>query len=418
LKLNTKQPVQLAPDPDASLEPSLGGAQRALPPAITWQRIKPHFASLGITRVAVITGLDVVGIPVVMVSRPNSRSLSVSQGKGIDLCAAKVSGAMESIEQHCAEHLDVPLRYGSWKELRERACVLDPSTLPCFDRASARSSATLWVEGRRCADAAPCWVPHALVHLDLRRPLAPGSELFPLSSNGLASGNTATEATVHGLLELIERDAWSRFVDLPEEARSDRRLALASVSEPRLLELLQKLDRAGLNVLVWDLSTELGVPCFLCQLIEAEVEWAFQTGRAEGLGCHTDRRVALGRALCEAAQSRLCAISGSRDDMTQGSVARVRAPASMERAQRQVGRGSDGARQFASISTRCFHSLESELAWLVQALGAWVGAEVVVVNVPVPGLPVSVVRVLASELRAPHFLAKKPPRFQRADVQI
>lgn len=409
--------MQLASHPDSSREPYLGGAHRALPPALTWQRIKPCIASLGITRVAVITGLDVVGIPVVMVSRPNSRSLSVSQGKGVDLCSAKVSGAMESIEQHCAEHLDLPLRYGSWNELRARACALDPAALPSFDRAAVRSRATLWVEGRRCADAAPCWVPHALVHLDLRRPLAPGSELFPLSSNGLASGNTPTEATLHALLELIERDAWSRFVDLSEEARSERRLALASVSDPVLLELLQKLERAGLNVLVWDLSTELGVPCFLCQLIEAEAEWAFQTGRAEGLGCHTDRRIALARALCEAAQSRLCAISGSRDDMTQGSVARVRAPAAVRRARQQIDRGSEGTRQFASITTSVFPSLDSGLAWLVGGLRAWVGAEVVVVDVPAPGLPVSVVRVLASELRAPHFLAKQRPReSERAGV--
>jgi ribosomal protein S12 methylthiotransferase accessory factor YcaO len=37
---------------------------------------------LPITRLANVTGLDTLGILVVMSVRPNSRSLSVSQGKG------------------------------------------------------------------------------------------------------------------------------------------------------------------------------------------------------------------------------------------------------------------------------------------------------------------------------------------------
>jgi len=59
---------------------------------------------MGITRVANVTGLDHVGIPVVMACRPNARGLAVSQGKGLTLDAAKASAVMESIiffEQAC-----------------------------------------------------------------------------------------------------------------------------------------------------------------------------------------------------------------------------------------------------------------------------------------------------------------------------
>ena len=52
---------------------------------------------MGVTRVANVTGLDPVGIPVVMVCRPNSRSLAVSQGKGIDLGSARASGLMDRL---------------------------------------------------------------------------------------------------------------------------------------------------------------------------------------------------------------------------------------------------------------------------------------------------------------------------------
>jgi ribosomal protein S12 methylthiotransferase accessory factor len=53
---------------------------RAVEPAATLARVKRHFAPLGITRIANVTGLDCIGIPVVNVVRPNARSLSVSQG--------------------------------------------------------------------------------------------------------------------------------------------------------------------------------------------------------------------------------------------------------------------------------------------------------------------------------------------------
>ena len=72
---------------------------------------------MGITRIADVTGLDTIGIPVVMVYRPNSRSVVVAQGKGLDLLAAKVSGAMESVEVFMAERITKPLLLGSFNDL-------------------------------------------------------------------------------------------------------------------------------------------------------------------------------------------------------------------------------------------------------------------------------------------------------------
>ena len=56
--------------------------ERLVPSQETIQRVQGLFPVFGITRVANVTGLDHIGIPVVMVTRPNSRSISVSQGKG------------------------------------------------------------------------------------------------------------------------------------------------------------------------------------------------------------------------------------------------------------------------------------------------------------------------------------------------
>src|SRR5687767_6260192 len=66
---------------------------------------------MGITRIANITGLDTVGIPVFTAIRPTARSLSTSQGKGLAASEAKVSALMEAIECWHAEHIEAGLRW-------------------------------------------------------------------------------------------------------------------------------------------------------------------------------------------------------------------------------------------------------------------------------------------------------------------
>src|SRR3954469_14776054 len=67
-------------------------------PDRTRSRLSAYLPGHGITRVGNVTGLDRLGIPVYMAMRPNSRSLSVSQGKGLSHDAAWVSAVMESLE--------------------------------------------------------------------------------------------------------------------------------------------------------------------------------------------------------------------------------------------------------------------------------------------------------------------------------
>ena len=93
------------------------GTHRVVAPEKTLERLRPHMARLGITRLANVTGLDRVGIPVVMAMRPNSRSVAVSQGKGVDLDAAKASALMESVESWHAERIAHPTLYGSFDDL-------------------------------------------------------------------------------------------------------------------------------------------------------------------------------------------------------------------------------------------------------------------------------------------------------------
>ncbi len=101
------------------------GTHRLVSPEETVESVRRFFPVMGITRTADITGLDVIGLPVVTVCRPNSRSVTVSLGKGLDLAAARASGVMESIEAFMAERITLPLVLGSVNDLRSSRPLVD-----------------------------------------------------------------------------------------------------------------------------------------------------------------------------------------------------------------------------------------------------------------------------------------------------
>lgn len=105
-------------------------------------------AQMGITRLANVTGLDCIGIPVYVAVRPNSRALATAQGKGIDVDAAKASALMESIESWHGERIDRPLRYESFRALRRSTAVVDVTELPRRANSVLRlDTPMLWIEG-------------------------------------------------------------------------------------------------------------------------------------------------------------------------------------------------------------------------------------------------------------------------------
>ena len=272
-------------------------------------------ADLGITRVANITGLDVIGIPVVTVCRPNARSLAVSQGKGTDLDAAKASGLMESIELYHAERVFQPLVLATLNELSQRKAVVRSERLPRLSVGSFHPERKiLWIEGHDWLSDSPKYVPFEMVHANYTLPLPTGSGCFVMSSNGLASGNDLNEAALHALCEVIERDATTLWVLGSPEAQARRRIDLDSVDDPTCRLLLGAFARAQVAVGAWDITSDLGIPAFACLIVEEERSKLRVLYPTHGMGCHPVREVALSRALTEAAQARLTFISGSRDD--------------------------------------------------------------------------------------------------------
>jgi ribosomal protein S12 methylthiotransferase accessory factor len=303
----------LAGQTTAGLKRYRRGTDRILAPEATLARVRPLLPVMGITRIANVTGLDRIGIPVIMVSRPNARSISVSQGKGLELAAAKASGVMEAIETYHAETITLPLKYASFGELCYSHRMIDVAGLPfCANSRWRDDLAMLWIEGRELESGEPIWLPYELVSTNYTLPLPPGSGCFAANTNGLASGNSLAEAICHGLCELIERDATTLWRVRSAAARRVSAIDPATIEDVDCRDMLGRFERANIAVRIWDVTTDIGVACFQCLVMGSHAQDA---DPEFGAGCHPRREVALCRALTEAAQARTTYIVGARDDL-------------------------------------------------------------------------------------------------------
>jgi ribosomal protein S12 methylthiotransferase accessory factor len=379
---------------DASPKGFTDSTHRLIPPEETLARVRRFLPVMGITRIANVTGLDTVGIPVVMVCRPNSRSVSVSQGKGFDLAAAKASGVMESIESYHAERIDLPLKLGGYEDLRYQNPMIEVARLPRLaDSRFTPHTQLLWIEGEDLLGGGRLWLPYELVHLNYTLPMPTGHGCFVASSNGLASGNHRLEAISHGITEVVERDATTLWHLLDDAARQRTRLDLDSVEDPCCRALLAKFAEAGVMVAVWEITSDVGIPAFLCRILQQEGPPSSTLRPASGMGCHAMANVALLRALTEAAQSRLTFISGARDDMARDDYERFldRETYDAWRATMEQGRPQRSFRQVPSFQGSTF---EEDVAWQLERLRAVGIEQLAVVDLTKPAFGIPVVRVV------------------------
>lgn len=379
------------------------GTHRLISPEETLRRVRPLMPVMGITRIANITGLDRLGIPVVTVCRPNSRSLAVSQGKGLDLTSAKVSGLMEAVEAYHAEHITLPLTLATYNELRFSRPLVDVTRLPRVSVGSFHANLRLlWIEGLDLLGNTPRWLPFELVHTDYTLPLPSGSGSFFMSSNGLASGNHLLEAISHGLCEVVERDATTLWHLRTAEERQRTRLDLHTVDDPGCREVLERFDRAGVDVAVWETTSDVGLSSFFCMTAERDPEPFRPLYPTTGAGCHPARQVALSRALTEAAQVRATLISGSRDDL---GVARyyeaLQAPDLWRHVQKLM-RSGEPVRHFQEAPSFEGDSFDEDVAWELERLAAVGLEQVVVVDLTKPTFGIAVARVVVPGLEAIH----------------
>lgn len=267
-------------------------------------------APLGITRVTDITRLDRLGLPVYASVRPRGATLRVHAGKGLQRSDARVGALMEAVEFAAAdpsrsrwqrERLTVRrflAQFGGRHQLVDFAPLLGVP-VRAGQRFDAVACEALGRPGTVLMPAELVFLPYAA---------AGSAQLFGWTSNGLASGNTLDEATLHALLEVLERDV----VAMNRARDTSRRVRPGSLPEP-WRALAARWERLGVHLSVRQLPNPLGLPAFEAVLHEPD---STDVNLAGGAGLHLHPRVALARAVCEAAQSRLVGIHGGREDVT------------------------------------------------------------------------------------------------------
>lgn len=267
-------------------------------------------AELGISRVTDITRMDRLGLPVFASVRPRGTTLRVHAGKGIRREEARVGALMEAIEYAVAERSSALARTARMS-LRDLAAQL-PAGIRLIDLAprlgaqAAPEREVLAIECELLAPTGRVFLPAELALMPFRNDGA--DVLFGWSTNGLASGNSLDEATLHGLLEVLERDALA----MNRAGDASLRVDNDDLPEPFRTWAVQ-WDRLGIELVVRHLPNDLNLPCFEAHLHEAA---SLDVNLASGSGLHLNRNIALARAVCEAAQSRLSFIHGGRDDIT------------------------------------------------------------------------------------------------------
>ncbi len=288
------------------------GTHRVVPPDQTLSWIKPKIEVVGITRIANITGLDRVGIPVYSCVRPRASegAISVYSGKGVTEVHAEVSAIMEAVERYSAEVKSEDQQRminSSFREISSRCNALNPSDLALpFTTFYRQDTPLRWITGYDLIQGKEILVPVSAVF----HPYLPSDDLhlFRTNTNGLASGNTMEEAVLHGLMEVIERDAWS----VVELTKGEKEMIHVSDECSLANESAKRFERNEIKIILRDITSDLGMPVIAA--ISDDLRLREPALLTIGFGAHLDPEIAAIRALTEVAQSRLTQIQGARED--------------------------------------------------------------------------------------------------------
>lgn len=369
-------------------------SDRICGPEETWSRIEALLPRFGITRLSRLTGLDRLGIPVWNCVSPNARSIVINQGKGITDIDARVSAAMEGLERAIAGDPLVPVR----KTTRHALAAAGEACLPLDIFVAAgqpfidESEEIDWFAGHDIVTGARVFVPREAICLDRTNP----APRFWQSSDGLASGNSESEAILHGLLERIERDADRLWRLLPRAKRLACAIDPATIDDPVVADLVGRIRDAGLDLKLFDITSDLAIPTYAAVLGNeglAEKQQPLFHDATIGYGTHPVAVRAVIRALTEVAQSRLTYISGARDDLFAETFTRPLSPETLALFGAQPG----PARTYPSAHG----DAAALLAYCLEKLAHAGIQPIVAVPLGDAALPISVVKVVVPALENP-----------------
>lgn len=255
-----------------------------------------------------VDSLDRIGIPVYCTIAHftpdiNQNKPTVHWGKGYSPIQAQASALAETIERFSSRVFShTPLIQARYKDVA--SCAINPRHLITdSEEASHRhvpfdeNMLVHWRWGYDLLKNSPILIPAICVHFPFD--IHENRNFANQSTNGLAAGNCLEEAILQSLLELIERDA--TYIILRNRICTPD-VVVDSIKDNTLSWTIQRIRDAQMGVYIKDFTTDIGIPVMGVLITDTVNKNGLMI--AHGYGAHLDPKIALMRALTEAAQVR------------------------------------------------------------------------------------------------------------------
>ena len=374
------------------------GTHRVIAPRETIEINQDKLKTAGITRIADITDLDRIGLPIYTAIRPTAEegAVSIYGGKGITKDHAKASAMMEGFERYSAERKDYDETVtATLPEIEKLGEYIDPKSLNLPKELEKKGIADLNLEWSKSMDLISgdeYYIPtNAIFH-----PYVPEdnlNRLFKSNTNGLASGNILDEAILHGMFEVIERDAWSIF-ELTH--KNYAQIDLDSIESKVINDIIEKFESEGIKIKLMDFTADIKIPTIAASADDTVTKDAGLL--TLGMGTHLDPEVAVLRALTEVAQSRATQINGAREDTVRADFSRQAGYERMKRINKFYFKQEENQIKLSYIENKSTSSITKDIEIVKDELIKNDIKNILYVDLTRPELDVSVVRVVIPEM--------------------
>lgn len=374
------------------------GTHRVIAPKKTIEINEDKLKTAGITRIADITDLDRIGLPIYTAIRPTAEdgAVSIYGGKGISKDHAKASAMMEGFERYSAERQDNDETIvATLEEISKKGEYVDPKTLNLpkeFEKEDISDLNLEWCISHDIISDKDYFIPaNAIYHPYIHDTST--KNLFKSNTNGLASGNVLEEAILHGIFEVIERDAWSIF-ELTHKNYSQ--IDLNSIESDIVNDTIDKFESEGIKIKLMDFTADINVPTIAASADDTVTKDAGLL--TLGMGTHLDPEVAILRALTEVAQSRATQINGAREDTVRADFAREAGYERMKRINKYYFKDEETKIDLSDIENKSTTSIMDDIEIVKDELMANDIEKILYTDLTRPELDISVVRVIIPEM--------------------
>ena len=374
------------------------GTHRVIAPSETIEINQDKLKTAGITRIADITDLDRIGLPIYTAIRQTAEegAVSIYGGKGISKDHAKASAMMEGFERYSAERKDYDETIAATvSEIEELGEYIDPKSLNLpkeFEKKEINDLNLEWSKSKDIISGKEYYIPtNAIFHPYTHENSI--DSLFKSNTNGLASGNILEEAILHGMLEVIERDAWSIF-ELTH--KNYAQIDLDSIKSELINDIIGKFESEGIKIKLMDFTADIKIPTIAASADDTVTKDAGLL--TLGMGTHLDPEVAILRALTEVAQSRATQINGAREDTVRADFSREAGYERMKRINKYYFKQEEDQIKLSDIENKSTSSITKDIEIVKNELMNNDIEKILYVDLTRPELDVSVVRVVIPEM--------------------